>query len=789
MEEPAFKITQFVKRPDFVTISPVVPRRLNWRIFNHLVDKYQEAFGDSRPVFDGKTNMYAHTKLPFGDIYNFEVELEEDAPVVRGRPLRKFKVRLIRKQEIVLEELFRFLRARGSRTNDCHMAITAMDIIISHKISTKYPTVGRSFYVQPQRTYPLSGGLEAWRGYFQSARPTVSGKMMINVDLTATAFYEKCPLVEMVAKILGKRSPNDLRRGLSVNDRHKVEDIIRGLKIKDNHRRGSGRKFRIEGLTETPASHTMFDRGDGSTIDVKTYFYDTYNLRLIFPFLPCVTVRRGIKFPIEVCEVLPEQRYIRKLNGKQTKEMIKFARQNPSLRANMINEGLNILNYRNNEYLRQFGMDISNDMAVVKARVLPTPTIQYQSSFEPENGAWDLRNKRLATGATLGSWSVLVFLNEDDLPDGVIEVFMREFVNTCQYTGLNVPNKHPPLSRANPIGNIEESLKLAWLKAGNTAKANPQLILCVLPEIVKELYAEIKRVGETIIGVATQCIQHEHMFKPNKQYCANVCLKMNVKLGGMNSFLRNIPFVGEMPTILIGADVSHPGPGENESPSYAGLCGSMDARASRYAASIRVQGGRDEIINDLANMVKELLKAFYQTCGSKPQRILFYRDGVSENQFEHVLKKEINAIRAACQALDDRYRPTITFVVVQKRHHTRFFPIEKKYTDRSGNCLPGTVIDSDITHPFEFDFFLQSHAGIIGTSRPAHYHVLFDENGFNADKLQILSYYLCYIYARCTRAVSLVPPVYYAHLVTARARLYSRQGVVKPELQRVMYFM
>jgi hypothetical protein len=31
-----------------------------------------------------------------------------------------------------------------------------------------------------------------------------------------------------------------------------------------------------------------------------------------------------------------------------------------------------------------------------------------------------------------------------------------------------------------------------------------------------------------------------------------------------------------------------------------------------------------------------------------------------------------------------------------------------------------------------------------GTSRPAHYHVLLDENRFSADALQTLNYNLCY---------------------------------------------
>jgi hypothetical protein len=47
---------------------------------------------------------------------------------------------------------------------------------------------------------------------------------------------------------------------------------------------------------------------------------------------------------------------------------------------------------------------------------------------------------------------------------------------------------------------------------------------------------------------------------------------------------------------------------------------------------------------------------------------------------------------------------------------------------------------AQICHPFEYDFFLNSHAGIQGTNKPAHYHVLVDENGFTPDTLQLLTY-------------------------------------------------
>ncbi|KAG1217813.1 hypothetical protein G6F35_008831 [Rhizopus arrhizus] len=541
---------------------------------------------------------------------------------------------------------------------------------------------------------------------------------------------------------------------------NKLEKILKSLRIQVVHRGDKKLKYKINKLTPSPADHTSFKDDTGAEITVANYFAKQYNKRLSCPFLPCVVVKKDVFLPMEVCEVLPGQRHIRKLNEKQTAEMIKFTCQKPNVRANKINQGMNLLQYRDNPYIQQFGMSIKPEMAVINARVLPTPKISYHPSsqeaeFAPQGGAWNLRGKKVAQGATLGSWAVVNFAGAVPMP--AIQRFVRELTQTFADTGLNVVNRQPPIMNADPQGNIDRTLKEAWLKAGNAAKANPQLIFCILPNTGTPLYAEIKRISDTVIGVATQCVQSKHIADAKKQYCANVCLKVNMKLGGMNLFLppTQIPFIAQRPTIVFGADVTHPAPGDMNRPSVAALCASMDARASRYASAIRVQANRTEIIADLANMVKELLKSFYQACGQKPERMLFYRDGVSEGQFKQVMDSEVAAIRAACSSLDKNYKPTITFVVVQKRHHARFFPIEQRDADRTGNCMPGTVVDTDIVHPFEFDFYLQSHAGLQGTSRPTHYHVLYDDNKFTSDALQELTYRMCYIYGRATRAVSL----------------------------------
>ncbi|KAI9320095.1 Piwi domain-containing protein [Dichotomocladium elegans] len=801
-----------------VTIDPPsAPPALYRKVWKAFEDQDgQGILKGIKAVFDGRKNAFSPKVLPLGEdnAKAFEVTIDGADAASKRAGGGQFTIRIKKAGEINMEELNRFLNGQAAQSNNCLTAVMFLDILIRHVPSTTYATVGRSFFI-PNDKRALPGGAEVWQGYYQSARPGV-GKMFINLDVSATAFHEAGRLPDLVVKYLGRRSIDELRRGISDRDIKKLEKQLKGLKIQVVHRGERNRKYKVTKLTPSPAERTTFKDQDGNEMSVAAYFSKQYNMRLAFPFLPCIVVKRDIFLPMEVCELLPGQRLTKKLNEKQTADMIKFTCQKPQVRSNKINQGFQLLGYKNNPYLQQCNMTVKPDMAVVGARVLSTPQISYSQStpdgtFAPQGGAWNLRGKKLAQGAVLGSWSVVNFAPQVPMP--AIQHFVRELCQTFIDTGLNVVNRQPPITNADPQGNIDRTLKEAWLKAGNAAKANPQLILCILPNTGTPLYAEIKRISDTVIGIPTQCLQSKHIADAKKQYCANVCLKVNMKLGGMNLFLSppQIPFISARPTIILGADVTHPAPGDMNRPSVAAVTASMDARASRYASAIRVQANRTEMIADLGSMVKELLKSFYQSCGQKPERILFYRDGVSEGQFSEVLHSEINQIKDACLSLDRAYKPTITFVVVQKRHHARFFPMGPQDADRSGNCQPGTVVDSTIVHPFEFDFYLQSHAGLQGTSRPTHYHVLYDDNNFSPDQLQELTYRLCYIYGRATRAVSIVPPAYYADLVAARARFHRRGenwsdteatsesldpeqqmasfAVVKPDLQKVMYYM
>lgn len=103
-----------------------------------------------------------------------------------------------------------------------------------------------------------------------------------------------------------------------------------------------------------------------------------------------------------------------------------------------------------------------------------------------------MSGKKLCTPAILGSWSIVNFVQQRRFPEEQVNTFTSALVRACSEMGLTVKNRTPPIVYANPAGNITQFMREAWVKAGNFAKAQPQIIVCIVPAVEATLYAEIK---------------------------------------------------------------------------------------------------------------------------------------------------------------------------------------------------------------------------------------------------------------------------------------------------------
>ncbi|CAI2350295.1 unnamed protein product [Caenorhabditis sp. 36 PRJEB53466] len=774
-----------------VDVSPdKCPRRVNREIINCLIHSFSKYFTNVRPVYDGKRNMYTREPLPIGrERMDFDVTLPGDSAVER-----QFAVSLKWVGQVSLSTLEDAMEGRVRQVP--FESVQAMDVILRHLPSLKYTPVGRSFFSPPVPGAPpasgphqgqyqsaeskLGGGREVWFGFHQSVRPS-QWKMMLNIDVSATAFYRSMPVIEFIAEVL--ELPVQAlaeRRALSDAQRVKFTKEIRGLKIEITHCGQMRRKYRVCNVTRRPAQTQTFplqlETGQNIECTVAKYFYDKYRIQLKYPHLPCLQVGQEQKhtyLPPEVCNIVPGQRCIKKLTDVQTSTMIKATARSAPEREREISNLVRKAEFSADPFAHEFGITINPAMTEVKGRVLSAPKLLYggrtRATALPNQGVWDMRGKQFHTGIDVRTWAIACFAQQQHVKENDLRMFTTQLQRISNDAGMPIVGNPCFCKYAVGVEQVEPMFK--YLKQNYP---DIQLVVVVLPGKTP-VYAEVKRVGDTVLGIATQCVQAKNAIRTTPQTLSNLCLKMNVKLGGVNSILLpNVrPRIFNEPVIFFGCDITHPPAGDSRKPSIAAVVASMDAHPSRYAATVRVQQHRQEIISDLTYMVRELLVQFYRNTRFKPARIVVYRDGVSEGQLFNVLQYELRAIREACMMLEKGYQPGITFIAVQKRHHTRLFAVDRgDQVGKAFNIPPGTTVDVGITHPTEFDFYLCSHAGIQGTSRPSHYHVLWDDNNLTADELQQLTYQMCHTYVRCTRSVSIPAPAYYAHLVAFRARYH-----------------
>jgi eukaryotic translation initiation factor 2C len=221
-----------------------------------------------------------------------------------------------------------------------------------------------------------------------------------------------------------------------------------------------------------------------------------------------------------------------------------------------------------------------------------------------------------AEGAKLGPWTVLVIKdgNRDefsDAQDPQLRSIIDGFSSMCRSCGISVIPTPPLIAVADlPRKDLQDPVRSQAVKVIRSAlmatKQKPAFLLVILSSSDKHIYAGLKHLCDVYLDVPNVCVQSAKIRKERGQlqYYANVALKVNMKLGGVNHSVdeASIGKLRQPATMLVGMDVTHPGPSTVKgTPSIAAVVASVDLRFSQYPASMRIQESKKEVCRHLGS--------------------------------------------------------------------------------------------------------------------------------------------------------------------------------------------
>ena len=236
--------------------------------------------------------------------------------------------------------------------------------------------------------------------------------------------------------------------------------------------------------------------------------------------------------------------------------MIKFAVSRPPVRREGIKKGLELLDWANDPMLKGYGLKIDPEMLKTNARILEPPEVQFAKGATAKplySGRWDLRGKVFFKPNTtpLKSWGICILSQGKDLRPPVsmdqVEAFKKNFINLYRGHGGDVKNTDPPIIHGVP--DTADAIQKTFQAAGNQVQLRPQILIIILPNRSNEVYLRVKRNCDVRFGVMSQCVQATNVMKNAPQYCSNVLMKFNCKLGGTTSALKTVsPILFPIPT-------------------------------------------------------------------------------------------------------------------------------------------------------------------------------------------------------------------------------------------------
>ena len=625
-----------------VTFNPDVPKKmLPKALEKFMATHFQNVFY----AFDGRKSFYTNRILAVNGV-TLDGEYEQEVEAVLGDRSKNFKVKVQYATDVELSVLLDYTKPIYQNNPKPSQAIQCLDVILRTVFkeltaNNRAVAVSRALYFppDPRHNKSLGEGMELWLGLFQSA---VLGResLYLNVDVAHKAFPEAISLMDVLASFdRDGRVPPSLDRITET----KLNEYLKMLSIGYKGATGNDptKTFGYNSLKEPSNRQTFVDQS-GAKMTVEQYFR-TKNVTLRFPGLPCIHVGskiRNVYLPVELCHIPAGQATNKKVTPNCVAQMIKYSATSTDDRKKKIYDLLSRINYDvPNGEVKGFGINVDKNFQGVDGRVLDPPTIRYKDgNVVPSKGVWNGK-KFLTTQPQPIKWAII---NCDDRTTvQTVTTLCRDIERAARTQGMNLEpyntDSYFPINMMRPrSGELQKLFELLLKQAC-------KLVFVIIIDR-NDCYAQVKQAAELKVGILTQCIKSNTVFRMGKgnpmMTIGNILLKVNAKLNGGNHEVMeqsyqtlNKPNDGIM---FVGGDVTHPSPDQRDIPSVVGVAASYDQHGFRYQCAWRLQQPTQEMIEDLENILTDQLQFYKSKNGTLPKKIMYYRDGVSDGQFSAV---------------------------------------------------------------------------------------------------------------------------------------------------------
>ncbi|KAI6243313.1 hypothetical protein M3Y99_00125500 [Aphelenchoides fujianensis] len=594
-----------------------------------------------------------------------------------------------------------------------------------------------------------------------------------------------------------------------------VAHFLHGLFFTPVHRNGSARLMAVDDISGTTAiTQTLQPQEGGPQLTVQQYYKQKYEIELKLPQLPLVVVKRGRNlehYPLELCEVAPNQRFAKHLIGADVQSallkaspLILFGSTRlPDILERDIVNNLRELGLQSSDVLSEAHLRVDAEPVQVQAHVFDAPALRFQKSeqrLDLLKGNW--RMDQYFRPAEVLKWAMYSLTRAggfggNNLTRDEARQFGLAFQAECRRKGMRMADV-ADFQLVEVPRNGEESMCMKKLLM-NAQHRGFQFVLVVTGPQDNTIHDTLKyheRKHDNVLSTTARAAAGISD-PPKRMTMENIVNKTNVKNGGLCYEISSDAAKKALGSrdLFIGVSSNLAGggfQGAARGPTVVGYAATDKQHPADYSGNYVFQEAlRDEKLKVIEGIVRVALERFCRHRGHAPDRVFLFRNSSSEGSYEHaspptaplcsllfplqLMRFEIPLVK---NVLREKGAGTkLMFIVATRLHPIRLMPaVRTGGKALEQNLKPGTCVDAGITGPFVPEFFLSGHASRLGTAKVPRYSVLCNEAAMSMEDVQRTTFHLCFGHQIVPGMTSLPSPMYIGDEMAKRGRSIYNQA-------------